>query len=269
MLKIGCLGPEASFSFQAAKNLFPDDEIIICNSITSVFDLIEQNEIDNGVVPIENSTGGSVSITLDELISKNLFINSEYFLKIKHSLLSNYKLSDVTQIFSHPQAFAQCKNWLKSNAKNKELIESSSTSRAVEKASKVDFSAAIGSMLAGEKYGVGIIEQEINDSGKNETRFVIVSKKPLDPKGKEKTSLIFGAKNQPGSLFNILEAFKNESINLTKLESRPATIREWEYLFFVDFQGNLSQKNVLKAIQNIAKNSVEIKVLGSYSKIKE
>lgn len=267
-MKVGCLGPEASFSYQAAKNIFKDAEIITCNSITTVFDLVDDGEIDNGIAPIENSTGGSVSVTLDELIAKDVFIEAEYFLKIEHSFLSNYKLKDINQIFSHPQGFSQCKEWLKKNAKNKELIEVSSTSKAAEKASQVDFSAAIASTIAGEKHGLGILEHKINDSGQNETRFVIFSKKQNQPESKEKTSLIFGAQNKPGSLFTILENFKNENINLTKLESRPAIKRDWEYLFFVDFEGNLSDENIKRAVKKIKDEAIEIKILGSYSKIK-
>ncbi len=266
-MKIGCLGPEASFSFQAAKKLFSNDEIILCNSITTVFDLVNDKEIDKGIVPIENSTGGSVSITLDELISKNVYIELEYFLKIEHSLLSNYKLNDITQIFSHPQAFAQCKDWLKKNAKNKELIEVSSTAKAAEKASQTDFSAAIASNIAAQKYGLDIVENKINDRGKNETRFIVISREQKNPIGMKKTSLIFGADNKPGSLFTILEVFKDLNINLTKLESRPSIKRDWEYLFFVDFEGSLADENIKNAISNITKNAVEVKILGSYLRV--
>ncbi len=268
-MKIGCLGPEASFSYQAAKELFPTDEIITCNSIITVFDLVEEGEVEKGVVPLENSTGGSVSITLDELISKNVFINSDYYIKIEHTLLSNYKLEDIKQIFSHPQAFAQCKDWLKKNARDKELIEYSSTSKAAEKASQTDFAAAIASKLAGEKFGLEVLEEAINDKGKNETRFIIFSKIENASLNKEKTSLIFGTKNEPGSLFKILECFKNENINLTKLESRPSTTKEWDYLFFVDFEGNLSNENIKKAIEEVRSNTSEVKILGSYSRIFE
>jgi chorismate mutase/prephenate dehydratase len=229
--------------------------------------LVNEGEVEKGVVPLENSTGGSISITLDELISKNVFINADYYIKIEHTLLSNYKLEDVKQIFSHPQAFAQCKYWLKKNARDKELIEFSSTSKAAEKASQTDFAAAIASKLAGEKFGLEILEETINDQGKNETRFIIFSKKENDPVDKQKTSLIFGTKNEPGSLFKILECFKNENINLTKLESRPSTTKEWEYLFFADFEGNLSNKNIKDAIKKIRENTSEVKILGSYSRI--
>lgn len=267
-MKVGCLGPEASFSYQAAKNIFNDAEIVTCNSITTVFDLVNDGEIDKGIVPLENSTGGSVSVTLDELISKEVFIEAEYFLKVEHSLLSNYKLKDITQIFSHPQGFAQCKDWLKNNAKDKDLVEMTSTAKAAEKASQIDFSGAIASTIAGEKYGLGILAHKINDSGQNETRFIIFSKKENNPEKKEKTSLIFGAKNKPGSLFTILENFKNENINLTKLESRPAIKRDWEYLFFVDFEGNLADENITRAVKKIGEEAIEIKLLGSYSRIK-
>lgn len=267
-MKVGCLGPEASFSFQAAKNIFKDAEIITCNSITTVFDLVNEGGIDKGIVPLENSTGGSITVTLDELISKNIFIEADYFLKIEHALLSNYKLKDITQIFSHPQAFSQCKNWLRKNAKDKELIEVLSTAKAAEKAAQTDFTGAIASTIAAEKYGLGILENKINDSGQNETRFIIFSKKEVDSFKKEKTSIIFGAKNKPGALLTVLECFKNENINLTKLESRPAIKKDWEYLFFVDFQGNLSEEHVKRAIEKIKTETIEIKILGSYSRIK-
>jgi chorismate mutase/prephenate dehydratase len=268
-MKIGCLGPEASYSFQAVKDIYPEAEIVLCNSFPSIFDLVITEGVDFGIVPIENSTGGSVSIVLDELISKNVFINSEYYLKIKHSFLSNYKFEDVKQIFSHPQGFAQCKKWIVKKASDKELIEVSSTSNAAKKASQVDFSGAIASEMAADKFGLNIVENDINDKGRNETRFIVFSKKQNDSKNMKKTSLIFGAKNKPGSLFNILESFKNEKINLTKLESRPSQTHDWEYLFFVDFEGNLENENVKRAIENIKNNAIEVKILGSYLEFKK
>lgn len=268
-MKVGVLGPEASFSFQAAKDIFKDAEIVACNSFPSIFDLVMTDSIDKGIVPIENSTGGSVSIVLDELISRKVFIIGEYFLKIKHALISNYKFEDIKEIYSHPQGFAQCKDWIVKKAKDKELIEVSSTSKAAERASQIDFSAAIASTYAASKYGLRILENDINDKGRNETRFIVFSKKLLDLKNKQKTSLIFGARNKPGSLFNILENFKLEKINLTKLESRPSQRHDWEYLFFVDFEGNLGDENIKRAIKNIEKEAIQIKVLGSYSEIKK
>lgn len=262
--KIAYLGPKTSFSHEAAKKVFPGNELIEKKTIAEVFSSIEKKECAKGVVPIENSTGGSVPFTLDELISKKFFINKEFFVEIKQSLLGNTNIKEIKKLYSHPQGFAQCGIWLKKNAKGIELIETTSTSKAAQLASCEKNAGAIASNLAAEEFGLKIIQKNINDDEQNSTRFVVVSQsKNKEGEGK-KSSIIFGVKDEPGSLFNALEAFKMFNVNMTKIESRPSKKKKWEYLFFIDFEGNLSEEHVKKLLIQIKENSVELIILGSY-----
>ena len=264
MNKISFLGPKSSFTHEAALTTFPKNELIEKKTIGEVFESVKNNETIFGVVPIENSSGGSVAFTLDELVSGEFFINKEFFLEIKQNLAGNCELEEIKKIYSHPQGFIQCQNWLKNNLKEIELIETTSTSKAAEISSKEKNSAAICSTLAAKEFNLKIIQASINDDKENTTRFVIISKNKNQEKENKKSSIIFGVKNEPGALFNALEAFKKFKINMTKIESRPSKKKKWEYLFFIDFEGNLSEENVKNALKEIEKNCVEVILLGSY-----
>ena len=266
-MKIGYLGPEATFSHEAAQNIFPSDELVAFESIPFIFEALEKNKISRGVIPIENSTGGSVPATVDELIESNFFIVGEYFLKITQSLLSKSSFGGIKKIYSHPQGFLQCRTWLKKNAKGRRFIEASSTAKAAELASMDEFSGAIASKSAAKIFGLNVLVDGINDKHSNETRFVVISKKQVSPREKAKTSLMFGTKNKPGALHDILGVFRKNSINMTKLESRPSRKKEWEYIFLTEVEGNVSEKNMKKAIREIDKHATMIKLFGSYSKI--
>ena len=263
----GYLGPEASFSHEAALGISSQKNLMAYSSIPSVFRALKKDEIEQAIVPIENSTGGSVSVTLDELIENDFFIIGEKFLKIKQCLLSKSELSEIKKIYSHPQGFMQCKDWLENNANGAELVEVQSTSKAAEIASEEEGAGAIASQTASEMFGLNILEEEINDKGSNETRFVVVSNKEASPEGARKTSVIIGVKNEVGALYRILRAFEKGSINMTKLESRPSRKVDWEYLFFIDFEGNLSEERVKNALWEIESNSTIVKPLGSYSRV--
>jgi chorismate mutase / prephenate dehydratase len=261
--KIAYLGPKSSFTHEAALIAFPNNELVEKKTIMEVFESVEKKETTFGVVPIENSSGGSVPFTLDELVSGKFFIKKEFFLKIKQNLVGNSELENIKKIYSHPQGFAQCQNWLKNNAKSIELIETTSTSKAAEISAKEKNSAAICSTLAAKEFNLKIIEENINDDLENTTRFVIISSKINQNLEDKKSSIIFGVKNEPGSLFNALEAFKKFEVNMTKIESRPSKKKKWEYLFFIDFEGNLEETKVKNALKEIEKNCVEIILLGS------
>lgn len=262
--KVAYLGPESSFSSEAAEKLFSNANFLPKKSIQDVFQALDNKEADFGVVPIENSSGGSISFTLDELVQGEYFINSEIYLEITQCFLSNSKKEEIKKIYSHPQGFAQCKKWIMNNYPKAELIEVTSTSKAAEIASKEKNSAAIASESSSKKFNIKILSKNITDFDENTTRFISVSKNANDPKEKKKTSIIFGVKDVPGSLFNSLEAFKLYKLNMTKIESRPSKKKVWEYLFFVEFEGNFSESKVQKAINQIKENSIELKSLGSY-----
>jgi chorismate mutase/prephenate dehydratase len=262
--KVAYLGPKTSFSHEAALIAFPKSTLVEQKNISGVFDAIENNACTSGVVPIENSSGGSVPFTLDELTSAKFFINKEFFVEINQALLGNTTLKQAKKIYSHPQGFAQCVEWIKKNAKGMELIETASTSKAAELASKEKGSLAIASEMAAKEFGLNVIQKNINDDKDNSTRFVVVSKQKNQDTQGNKSSIIFGVKNEPGSLFNALEAFKLFGINMTKIESRPSKKKKWEYLFFIDFEGKLSEERVKNALAEVEKNCVELILLGSY-----
>ena len=264
-MKVGYLGPHSSFSHDAAIKIFPKEELLPLGSVQAVFEKLEAGEVEKGVVPIENSTGGSVSQTQEELIDRNVFIEGEYFLKIEQCFLSNKPISEVKKIYSHSQGFAQCRNWIKKNAPKAELIELQSTSKAAQRAEK-EGEGAIASESAAKTFGLKVIAKNISDRAFNKTRFILIGKK--DSSLGKKISLIFAVKDSPGALFDAILSFKNHKINMKKIESRPSREKEWEYLFFVDIEGTENDKNVQNALAELAKHTSFIKTLGNYSEIK-
>jgi prephenate dehydratase len=263
-MQIGFLGPQTSFSHMVAKDNFPSDSLVALNSIPAIFASLVTGEISKAIVPIENSSGGTVAITLDELIEKDIFVSKEVYFKVEHCFLARRSLENIKKIYSHPQAFAQCKNWIYKNAFGKELIEVMSTSKAAEKASIEINAGAIASKLASEKFGLDIIEEGINDDDENTTRFFIISKiPPLNKKKFNKTGIIFGVENKPGSLLDILMIFKQHNLNLLKIESRPSKKKKWEYLFFVEIQ-NYKLPELNEAIKKIKEKSSFYKLVGNY-----
>jgi len=263
--KVGFLGPTGSFSELAAKNVFPNEELVAKDSIIKVFSGVEKKNLDYGVVPIENSTGGSVAFTLDELIQKDVFIACEHYLKINYCFLSNSEKQNVKKIFSHSQGFLQCRNWIEKNFPDVQLIECSSNSKAAELASKENDCGALATKEASGIFGLKLVEEMVNDHKENETRFVVISLEQNDPVGKEKTSCIVSLKNKPGALLDTLIPLKENNINMTNIESRPAK-KGWEYLFYIDLVGNIEQENIKKALEKMKLSTEKIKLLGSYSK---
>lgn len=264
--KIGYLGPPASFTHQAAQLKFGSiNKFIPLPDIPSVFFEVEKGKAHLGVVPIENSTEGVVFTTLDMLITSPLFICDEIYLKISHCLLSKEAdISKIKRVYSHPQVFAQCREWISKNLTNCELIETSSTSYAADIASKEDSSCAIASKLAGELYNLNILVEDIEDLRDNTTRFFVIGKEKGKPTGQDKTSILFSVKDRPGALHDMLKPFAEKKINLTKIESRPSKIRPWDYMFFIDFEGHIEDENVKIALGELENLCNYLKILGSY-----
>jgi chorismate mutase/prephenate dehydratase len=264
-LKIGYLGPPATFTHLAAIKKFGSQvEYIDCPSIKDIFIQTQKGRLDFGVVPIENSIEGAVDYTLDMFIDSELKICSEVTLEVSHNLLSNYDIKKIKRVYSNPQVFGQCKLWLEKNLSGAERIEVSSTSRAAEIASKEKNSAAIASLLAAKVYNLKALAQAIEDSEINITRFLIIGKTQPPPTGKDKTSIMFSVTDRVGALHDMLVPFKNNNINLTKIESRPSRKRAWEYYFFVDAQGHIQNPRLKKAIAILKKRCTYLKILGSY-----
>lgn len=267
-LTVSYLGPEASFTHSAAIKKFGSSiNFVSQNSIDAIFYNVERNFSDYGVVPIENTTEGTVSYTLDKFKNSNLKIVSEIELKISHSLLSKEDdINSIKKIYSHPQSFAQCKNWIINNFKNVELMEVSSNSYAAKLASAESNSAAIGPKISASRYNLNVLAESIEDSEHNSTRFFIIGKNINAPSGHDKTSLMFSPKEKIGALYDILRIFYNYNINLTMIESRPNKKISWQYVFFIDIEGHYENDIIKKALNEIKNCSTDFKILGSYPK---
>lgn len=265
-LRVSCLGPLATFTHLAAIRHFGSSaKFLPVGSIKEVFDSVESNKTVYGVVPIENSNEGVISSTLDLFMDYDLKISAEIILEISQNLLSKTKdRSKIKKIYSHPHAIAQCKKWLETNMPGIPVLETTSTAKAAELASKDIESAAIASELAAKVYKLFILEKGIEDSKHNVTRFLVISKTFPARTGKDKTSIMFSIKDKPGALYNILYPFKKSNINLTKIESRPSRRKAWEYIFFVDMEGHIEDKKLQKAINAIKEDCLYLKFLGSY-----
>jgi len=266
VLQIACLGPEATFCHVAALEQFGDAvRYIPTRSVPDIFDEVERGRADYGVVPIENSTEGVVNLTLDMFIESPLQICAEVMLEISHCLLSlEERLDDMNVVYSHPQALAQCYNWISKYLPHATLKETFSTAMAAKTAKEEPGSAAIASEYAGKLYGLPISKLKIEDNPQNYTRFWVIGRQSPGRTGRDKTSLMFAIKDGVGALHTMLLPFSQYNINLTKIESRPFRKKAWEYIFFIDIEGHLEEPNVRSAIDDVSKTSQFIKVLGSY-----
>jgi chorismate mutase / prephenate dehydratase len=265
-LKVSCLGPLATFSHLAALRHFGSSaHFLPLASIKDVFEVVERGEAEYGVVPIENSTEGVVSSTLDMFIDYDLKVSAEIVLEVSHNLLSKAAgRQKVKRIYSIPIATAQCKQWLESHMPGVAVMEATSTAKAAEIAAKDAQSAAIASELAARIYDLNVLARNIEDSKHNVTRFLVISKEFPPGSGNDKTSIMFSIKDRPGSLYDILLPFKRAKINLTKIESRPSKRKAWEYIFFVDMEGHIEEKRLSRAIEAVKEECLYMKHLGSY-----
>jgi chorismate mutase/prephenate dehydratase len=266
-MKVAFLGPLTSFSHDAALKAFPNTELLEVHSIHDVFSAVRKGRADAGVVPIENSTEGSVNTTLDLLLSNELVISKEVFVNIAHSFIANAGVEKVNKIYSHPQAFAQCQNWLRKRYPKAELVGASSTASAAVHAASNGNSAAIASEKTAKRFGLRVVQQNIQDLSFNKTRFIVIGKKAAKAARTNKTTMFFAVKDRPGALFDCLKGFKDLNVNLTRLESRPSRKSAWDYVFFVEFVGDVSEPRIKDALAELKKHANFVKVLGSYPRI--
>ena len=265
-LKISYLGPKATFTHQAAMKIFGKFcEYVPAATIGEVFNEIEADRCDYGVVPIENSTEGMVNHTLDMFINSPLKIVNEDFLPISHCLISKEGAPQkIKKIYSHSSVFGQCREYIAKNFPNVEKKEVSSTSAAVALAKKEKSSAAIASRFAAQLYGLPVLEDHIEDISENYTRFLVLGKTMPEPSEHDKTSILFSLKDRPGALHDSLSPFRKNRINLTKIESRPSKKKAWEYFFFVDCEGHIKQRKIKNAVEELSNFCDTLKILGSY-----
>jgi len=269
-LRIGYLGPEGSFSHTAAILKFGqsvDYESIA--DIRSIFDEVGKSHCDLGLVPIENSTGGGVIETLDAFIDTDVKICNEVLMAIHHNLLANCSLDEIEKIYSKPEVFAQCRNWLGTTFKEAKTIPVASSARAAQMAAEEPKSAAIGSRIAAEIYGLKVVCENIEDIANNVTRFLVIAQEDAKPTGEDKTAILFSTAHKAGALADVLDVMKKYDINLTNIESRPSKKREWEYYFFMDFLGHRLDDKIKKAMKESRKHCLQLSILGSFPQAKE
>jgi chorismate mutase/prephenate dehydratase len=237
-----------------------------CRELAEVFESVDKQESQYGVVPVENSLEGSVNQTYDLFLEHDLKVCGEIILRVSHCLIANpnTSLEAVKAVYSHPQALAQCRNFLE--RLNRELIPTYDTAGSVKmlKEKGLKDAAAVASERAAELYGMKILAREIEDKPANYTRFFVLSKEDSPITGRDKTSIIFSTAHTPGSLYHVLGEIAKRNINLTKIESRPTKQKPWEYNFYVDFEGHRGERRCVEALNALEKSVTFIKILGSY-----
>lgn len=269
-MKIGYLGPKGTFSHEAllkyTKNL--EHEACDYGSIPEILAAVEKGELDEGIVPIENSIEGAVNATLDMLAFEvDLSIRHELVIQVRENLLvrDGTRMEDIRYVLSHPQPLGQCRKFLAERLPSAQPRTAYSTAGAAEEVAKgAGDSAAIGSAAAARAYGLQILEKDIHDNDNNHTRFVVVARKDGQKSGRDKTSIVFSTEDRPGSLYRVLDIFNLWDVNMNRIESRPAKDRLGRYIFFVDVEGHREDDNIRDALTMVQRKTSFYKFLGSY-----
>lgn len=264
-LRIAYLGPPFSFSHQAALERFGESaDLIPVNTIAAVFEEVNRGHADYGLVPIENSTDGRVVDTLDMFTRLPLRICGEVQLAVRHNLLARCPRSEITEIYSKPQALSQCRDWLARNMPQARLYEVTSTSAAAQLARDKPGVGAVASQLAAVQYDLQVVAENIQDNKHNITRFAVIGEDISPPTGRDRTAVLLQIPHRPGTLADALHVFKSNKINLTWIESFPLRGEESGYLFFLDFEGHAQEPRVKRAVSELERKAVRLEVLGSY-----
>ena len=265
-LRVAYLGPEYTYSHEAARMRFGSSaEFGAEPSIAAVFTALDTSRADFGVVPVENSSEGSVTLTLDLLIDTPLVIIGEVLLPIRHALMSREgDTAAIAVIYSHQQSLGQCRNYLAANFPHCRLEAVASNTAGAARAAGEPDAAAIASEAAAAPYGLSVIARNIQDSAQNTTRFLVIGRNPAGRSGADKTTALFAVRDEVGALNQALNIFARNRINISKIESRPLRSRPWEYLFFVDLHGHREDPGLKRALAALERKALFLKVLGSY-----
>ena len=270
MKSIAYLGPVGSYCEQASISKYSNEKLFPMPTIPSVIEAVQDGITDLGIVPIENSIEGSVTFTLDALIHNyTVNINSEIMLNISHSLISNKKnnLKEITKIYSHPQALSQCRVYISKNLPQAELINTSSTSAALENIlDKENTYAAIAHSRNAKSYNLNVLAEKIQDEKINITRFAVLSMKIASPTNNDKTSFCFDFSDidKPGQLINVMKLFSDANINITKIESRPSKKELGKYIFWMDINGHIKDQKLKNIFDQVKQMTSMLKIIGSY-----
>ena len=268
MKKVSYQGVPGAYSQSAAKKFFGEEiDTFGTNSFEDALNSAQEgktpSDTNYSILPVENSIEGTVGQSIDEIVKTNLHAIGEVYLKVEHCLIGKGKLEDVTKVYSHPQALGQCSHFIENH--DFKTVPTYDTAGSVEIIKELENNcAAIASSLASDLYDVPIIKEGIANNSNNFTRFLIFSREETTESKNDKTSIIFSVKHEPGALYQILKEFNDNDINLTKIESRPNKNTNWEYNFFVDFLGHSSNSKIKLVLDNIEKNTIFLKIIGSY-----
>ena len=266
-LQVAFLGPEGTFTQAAALKHFGHGAVCVPQpTIEAVFAEVTSGKCNYGVVPVENSTEGMVSHTLDSFIDSPLHIAGEVELRIAHHLLvaPHTDAAHITRICAHQQALAQCRNWLDLHWPAVERESVSSNGEAARMAASVPGVAAVAGDMAAEVYHLEALAQHIEDSDDNTTRFIVIGRGEVPPSGRDKTSIIVSSRNKPGALFALLDPFRRGGVSLTRIDTRPSRTEKWAYVFFIEFEGHLQDANIRAILAELEEQSILLKPLGSY-----
>lgn len=268
-MKVAFQGERGAYSEAAALEYFGADiEPIPCPSFDEVFEKVESGAVERGIVPVENSLGGSIHRNYDLFMRHQLHLVGEKIYRVRHCLIGwpGVALSDLTLVISHPQALAQCEHTLTRLGLQREVVYDTAGAVKMLKASGCRNHAAIASRRAAEVYEMQILEAGIEDDEANYTRFVVLAREPITPAAPAKTSIVFTLKNAPGALFKALSVFALRDLDLTKIESRPLAGAPWNYLFYLDFIGSLADTPTRRALDHLGEYAMTLRVLGSYAR---
>lgn len=266
-LQVAYLGPEGTFTQAAALKHFGHAAICIPQvTIDTVFSEVETGQCNYGIVPVENSTEGMVSHTLDSFIDSPLKIAGEVELRIGHHLLAapGSRAEDITRICAHQQALAQCRHWLDAHWAAVEKQAVSSNGEAARIASVTPGTAAVAGDMAAEAYRLEALAEHIEDAADNTTRFLVVGRDEVPPSGADKTSIVVSSRNKPGALFTLLDPFRRHGVSLTRIDTRPSRTEKWAYVFFIEFEGHIQDPAVAHIMRELEEQSILLKPLGSY-----
>jgi chorismate mutase/prephenate dehydratase len=265
-LTVAYFGPAGTFTHAAARKHFGGAVTLVpVPTIDEVVRVVEARGADFGVVPIENSTEGSVTQTHDCLRRTGLHIGGEVLLPVHHQLMSRAaSVAAVARVFAHPQALAQCRHWLDAHCPRAERVPATSNAEAARLVAETPDAAAIASEMAAAIYGLPILAGNIEDDPSNTTRFLVLGHQEVPASGQDLTSMFFVTANRPGALHEVLQAFADAGISMTRIESRPARAGKWEYVFFVDIDGHQADARVAAALARVAATASLLRILGSY-----
>jgi chorismate mutase/prephenate dehydratase len=268
-MQVAYLGPEGTFTQAATIKHFGHAVLSTPQgTIDSVFNQVEAQDCNYGVVPVENSTEGMVSHTLDNFMDSTLNICGEVEMQIHHHFLVGEQTTagDIQRICAHQQALAQCRGWLDQYWPAVERVAVSSNGEAARLAAADPGIAAIAGDMAAEQYQLEKLFENIEDSAHNTTRFLIIGRDEVPPSGNDKTSIIVSSRNRPGALFDLLEPFRTAGVSLTRIDTRPSRTEKWAYVFFIEFEGHLQDANIAGIVTELEEQSILLKPLGSYPK---